>query len=78
MDTKQKVKDTIVRLLKVKPEELKDGLSLEDSLGVDSTEMVEVCIALQKEFGVSIQEKEVVKQQSVEQIAKVIDSKRTP
>ncbi len=76
MDTKTKVKDIIVKLLKVRPEELKDGLSLEQSLGVDSTEMVEVCIALQKEFGVSIQEKEVAKQQSLEQIATIIDSKK--
>ncbi|MFH0940993.1 MAG: phosphopantetheine-binding protein [Candidatus Omnitrophota bacterium] len=76
MDTKTKVKDVIVKLLKVKPEEVKEGLSLEQSLGVDSTEMVEVCIALQKEFGISILEKEVAKQHSVEQIAKVIDSKQ--
>lgn len=76
MDTKTKVKDVIVKLLKVRPDELKDGLSLEQSLGVDSTEMVEVCIALQKEFGISIQEKEVAKQHSLEQIAKVIDSKQ--
>lgn len=76
MDTKEKVKDVIVRLLKIKPEELKDGLSLEQSLGVDSTEMVEVCIALQKEFGVQLAEKEVVKQNSVDQIAQVIESKK--
>ena len=75
MDTKTKVKDVIVKLLKVKPEELKDGQSLEQSLGVDSTEMVEICIALQKEFGVSIQEKEVAKQHSLEQIANIMDSK---
>jgi acyl carrier protein len=76
MDTKAKVKDVIVKLLKVRPDEIKDGLSLEESLGVDSTEMVEVCIALQKEFKVSIQEKEVVKQHSLDEIAKVIDSKK--
>ncbi len=76
MDTRSKVKDVIVKLLKVRPEELKDELSLEQSLGVDSTEMVEVCIALQKEFGITIQEKEVAKQHSVDQIAKIIDSKK--
>lgn len=75
MGTKEQVKDIIVKLLKVRPEEVKEGQSLEQSLGVDSTEMVEVCIALQKEFGVQIQEKEVGKQHSVEQIANVIDSK---
>ena len=78
MDTRAKVKDVIVKLLKVKPEELKDGQSLEQSLGVDSTEMVEICIALQKEFGVSLQEKEVTKYQSLDEIAKVVSDKQTP
>jgi acyl carrier protein len=76
MDTRTKVKEVIVKLLKVRPEELKDGQSLEQSLGVDSTEMVEVCIALQKEFAVQLQEKEVTKYQSLDEIAKVIDSKK--
>ncbi|MFH0876809.1 MAG: acyl carrier protein [Candidatus Omnitrophota bacterium] len=76
MDTKEKVKDVIVKLLKVKPEELKDGQSLEACLGVDSTEMVEIIIALQKEFGVKVEEKEVAKQQSVEDIAKILDAKK--
>jgi len=76
MGTKEQVKDIIVKLLKVRPEELKDGMTLEQSLGVDSTEMVEVCIALQKAFGVQIQEKEVGKTNTLDQIAGVIDSKR--
>lgn len=76
MDTNQKVKDVIVHLLKVKPQELKDGQSLEQCLGVDSTEMVEVCIALQKEFGVKIEEKEVAKYHTIDQIAQVIDTKK--
>jgi acyl carrier protein len=76
MDTKSKVKGVIVHLLKVRPEELKDGQSLEQCLGVDSTEMVEVCIALQKEFGVKLEEKEVAKQHSLDHIAKVIDTKK--
>lgn len=76
MDTKLKVKDVIVNLLKIKPEELKEDQTLEQSLGVDSTEMVEICIALQKEFGVSIQEKEVAKYHSLEEISKVIEAKK--
>jgi acyl carrier protein len=76
MDTKGKVKDVIVKLLKVRPEELKDGQSLEQSLGVDSTEMVEICIALQKEFGVQLAEKEVGKQHSLDQIASVVEKKK--
>lgn len=75
MDIKQQIKDTIVNLLKIKPEELKDGMSLENSIGVDSTEMVELIIALGKNFNVKIGEKEISKSSTLEDIEKVVTSK---
>ncbi|MFH1692261.1 MAG: acyl carrier protein [Candidatus Omnitrophota bacterium] len=77
MSTKEQVRDTIIKLLKIKPEELKDAQPLEDCLGVDSTEMVEINIALTKVFGIQFEEKEVGKNFSVEQIAGIIDSKKS-
>lgn len=75
MDTKQKIKDTLVKLLKVKPEELKDDISLEGSIGVDSTEMVETVIALEKAFGTKLSPKEITKFSAINDIEKVINSK---
>ncbi len=75
MDTKSKIKDVLVNLLKVKPDELKDELSLQDSIGVDSTEMVELVIALEKSFGVKLSPKEITKFSSIDDIEKVIQSK---
>ncbi|MDD5568479.1 MAG: acyl carrier protein [Candidatus Omnitrophica bacterium] len=75
MQTKEKIKNVLVSLLKVKPEELKDGVSLEESIGVDSTEMVESVIALEKAFGVKLSPKEIAKSSSIDDIAKIINSK---
>lgn len=75
MDAKAKVKDVFVQLLKLKPEELKEDISLQDSIGVDSTEMVEAVIALEKAFGVKITNSEVTKHSSINDIEKVISSK---
>ena len=75
MDTKSKIKETIINLLRIKPEELKDDIALEDGLGVDSTEMVETVIALEKAFKVKLNVKEITKSSSVNDIAKVVDSK---
>ena len=75
MNVKQQIKDTIVSLLKIRPEELKDGVSLENSLGVDSTEMVEMIIALGKSFNVKIGEKEISKSSTLEDIENVVKSK---
>jgi acyl carrier protein len=72
---KQKIKEVLVKLLRVKPEELKDNMSLQDSIGVDSTEMVEAIIALEKEFKIKLTPKEVNKFSSIDDIEKVIQSK---
>ncbi len=75
MELKSKIKDTLVQLLKVKPEELKDEASLQDSIGVDSTEMVEAVIALEKAFGAKLSPKEITKNSSLNDIEKVIQAK---
>lgn len=75
MDIKQQIKDTIINLLRIKPDELKEGLSLENSVGVDSTEMVELVIALGRSFNIKIREKEITKASTLEDIENVIKSK---
>lgn len=77
MDTKSKVKDVLVKLLKVRPEELKDDVKLYDGIGVDSTEMVEALIALEKEFGTKLSSKEISKFSTINEIEQVIQSKLT-
>jgi len=75
MDVKARVKDTLVDLLKVKHEELKDDINLQSSIGVDSTEMVETVIALEKAFGVKLNPKEITKFSTINEIEKNIQSK---
>jgi acyl carrier protein len=75
MEMKDKIKDVLANLLKVKPEELKDDVKLYDSIGVDSTEMVETVIALEKEFGTKLSSKEITKFSTLNDIEKVIQSK---
>jgi acyl carrier protein len=72
---RQKVKDTIVKVLGIKPEELKPEATLYDSLGADSTEMVEVIIALSKTFNTRITTKEVTKFSSINEIVEIIKAK---
>lgn len=75
MSNKEKIKDVLVKLLKVRPEELKDDSTLLDSIGVDSTEMVETVIALEKAFGTKISPKEVTKNSTINEIEQVVNSK---
>ncbi len=75
MDTKTKIKEVLSNLLKVKIEELKDESTLIDSIGVDSTEMVESVIALEKSFGVKLSPKEITKNSTINDIASNIEKK---
>lgn len=75
MDTKVKIKDVLANLLKVKPEEIKDDINLQDCVGVDSTEMVETVIALEKAFGMKLSPKEITKFCTLNDIDKIIQSK---
>lgn len=75
MEIKDKIKEVLVQLLKVKPEELKDGVNLSDAIGVDSTEMVEAVIALEKAFNTKLSTKEINKFSTLEEIESVVKSK---
>ena len=75
MDTKAKIKEILVNLLSIKPQEIKDEVSLQDCIGVDSTEMVESVIALEKAFGVKLSPKEITKHSCVNEIEENINAK---
>ena len=72
---KDRIREVLSKLLKVKPEELKDNVSLQDSIGVDSTEMVESVIALEKAFNTKLSPKEITKFSTLNDIEKVIQPK---
>lgn len=75
MDIKAKIKQTLVSLLKLRPEEIKDDINLSDGIGVDSTEMVETLIALEKAFGVKLSPQEITKFSTINEIAQNIQGK---
>ena len=72
---KDKIRSILANLLRVKPEELKDDVSLQDSIGVDSTEIVETVIALEKNFNTKLSTKEITKFCTINDIEKLIQSK---
>ncbi|MDD3296887.1 MAG: acyl carrier protein [Candidatus Omnitrophica bacterium] len=76
MALKDEVVEVICSTLEVKKEEIKDGQNLYDSIGVDSTEMVEVVVSLGKRFGIQIETSEITKFSTLEEIVSVIEKKK--
>lgn len=76
MQLQEEVLDLISKTLNVKRDELKETQKLYDSIGVDSTEMVEVVVALNKQFGIKIETNEVTKFSTPQDIVGVVQQKK--
>lgn len=76
MALKEDVINAIAETLDVKVTELKETEKLYDSVGVDSTEMVELAVSLGKRFGVKIATNEITKFSTPVEIASVIEKKK--
>ena len=76
MALKEDVVNAIADILDVKVDELADTEKLYDSVGVDSTEMVELCVSLGKKFGVKIAANEITKTSTPLEITQLIEKKK--
>lgn len=72
MAVKDEVLGIICNVLDAKAEEIDWDKSLYDGLGVDSTEMVEVVVALNKHFGIKLETNEVTKFSTPSQIVEIV------
>ena len=70
-----KVKAVLKKVLDIKESEIVPGAKLDESLGIDSTEMVEISVAIKKEFGVALKDSELKKTHSFNEIVGIIKSK---
>jgi acyl carrier protein len=71
----EKVKAVLKRVLDVKDSEIVPGAKLDESLGIDSTEMVEISVAIKKELGVTLKDSELKKSHSLNEIVAILGSK---
>jgi len=70
-----RVKGVFKKVIDVKPEEVKPDQPLDGSLGIDSTEMVEIVVGLKKEFAVPIADNEIKKTFTFNRIVEVLKTK---
>ncbi len=76
MALREEVIDLICKTLDVGREEIKDDQTLYNSIGVDSTEMVELRVAINKSFGVNLEQGDITNKQSPNQIIEIVESKK--
>jgi acyl carrier protein len=71
----ENIKAIFQKVLNVKPSEIAPGARLDESLDVDSTEMVEIAVGLKKALNVDIGDNELKKTHSFNDIVKILKSK---
>jgi len=76
MELKKEVIELISKTLDIEDNEIKADQKLYDSIGVDSTEMVELVVTFNKHFGVKLETNEITKFSTVEEIVDLIERKK--
>lgn len=74
-DLENKVKNIFKKVLDIQEDEIVPGAKLDESLGIDSTEMVEISVVIKKELGISLKDSELKKTQSFNEIIGILKSK---
>jgi len=71
------VREILNTVLDVKPEEIQPDAKLEESLEVDSTEMVEISVGIKRALKVELADNELKKSHSFNEIVDILKSKST-
>lgn len=74
-DTLERVKKIVVEQLNVEEDEVTLEASIKEDLGADSLDVVDLIMQLEDEFGLSIEEEEAEKINTVGDIVNYIESK---
>lgn len=74
-DLENKVKAIFKKVLDIKESEIVPGSKIDESLGIDSTEMVEISVVIKKELGVNLAASELKKTHSFNEIIAILKSK---
>ena len=75
MEVEAKVRDVFKKVLDIDPSEIQPDEKLDKSLGVDSTELVEISVGLKRELGVLLKDNELKKTHSFNEIIQILRSK---
>jgi acyl carrier protein len=74
-DVESKLKAIFKKVLDIKESEIVPDAKLDESLDIDSTEMVEIAVVIKKELGVPLKDNELKKTYSFNDIVGILKTK---
>jgi acyl carrier protein len=71
----EKLKEILIAKIEITPEEFRPEAGLADDFGVDSTELVEILLSLEKALGIKISEGLIKKNFSIKEIIETVQQR---
>jgi acyl carrier protein len=71
----EKLKEILIAKIEITPEEFRPEARLADDFGVDSTELVEILLSLEKALGIKISEGLIKKNFSIKEIIETVQQR---
>ena len=71
----ERVRELFIKLLDMNPDEVTLEANLNDDLGMDSTEVVELTVALEKTFKIKIEDGEITNRHCVGDVVKIVEER---
>ena len=69
------LKEILIEKIEITPDEFKPEAKLADDFGVDSTELVEIILSLEKALGIKIPEGRIKKNFSIKEMVGIIEER---
>ncbi len=75
MLVEEKLKEILVEKIEISPDEFTPEAKLADDFGVDSTELVEIMLSLEKALGIKIPEGLIKKNLSIGEVVNIVQER---
>ncbi|MDR0903024.1 MAG: acyl carrier protein [Ruminococcus sp.] len=75
METIDKIRSILAERLDASPEGIHEGTSVQDDLGADSLDIVDIIMDVEEQFDITIPEEDIPGLKTVEDIVKYVDKK---
>ena len=72
----EKIKTILAKHLKVDPADITEDTNIQEDLGADSLDVVEIVMALENEFGIEIPDEDIIKLKTIRDAMNYIDARR--
>jgi len=76
MDTLDRVRKIVARELELEAEEIRPEKAIMRDLGADSLSMMQIAMAVEEEFDISVEDHELEKLVTIKDVVRAVESKR--